>query len=69
MGETDWYTNKLLKSILFDEQTRQISYVMVWRNDNPEHFHVPYPGHPSVPDFIEFYNSPFTIFMSDINKK
>jgi mannan endo-1,4-beta-mannosidase len=69
MGETDWYTNKLLKSILFDEQTRQISYVMVWRNDNPEHFHVPYPGHPSVPDFIEFYNSPFTIFMSDINEK
>ena len=69
MGETDWYINKLLKSILFDEQTRQISYVMVWRNDNPEHFHVPYPGHPSVPDFIEFYNSPFTIFMSDINEK
>lgn len=68
MGETDWYTNKLLKAILFDKQTRQICYVMTWRNDNPEHFHVPYPGHPAVPDFLEFYKSPYTIFMSDINE-
>lgn len=68
LGEKDWYTNKLLRALLWDEQTRQISYVMAWRNDNPGHFHVPYPGHPSVPDFLEFYKSPSTIFMSDIAK-
>ena len=64
MNEKDWYTNKLLKSILFDETTSQISYVMVWRNANESHFHVPYPGHPAVPDFLKFYNHPFTLFLN-----
>ncbi len=64
MNEKDWYTNKLLKSILFDDITSQISYVMVWRNADKSHFHVPYPGHPAVPDFLQFYNHPFTLFLN-----
>lgn len=68
MPEYDWYTEKLLKCILHDDKTRQISYVMVWRNDNPDHFHVPYPSHPAVSDFLDFYNDNYTIFMSDIDE-
>ena len=69
MPENDWYTAKLLQCILRNDTTRKISYVMVWRNDNPNHFHVPYPGHPVVSDFIEFYKHPYTIFMSDISNE
>ncbi len=63
MPENDWFTEKLLKGILANEITRQISYAMVWRNESTSHFHAPYPGHPSVPDFIDFYNDPYTLFM------
>jgi mannan endo-1,4-beta-mannosidase len=66
MPEKDWFTKKLLKGIMHNEITRQISYVMVWHNDNKDHFHAPYPGHPSVPDFLEFYNNLYILFMSDI---
>jgi mannan endo-1,4-beta-mannosidase len=68
MPEDDWFTEKLLKGIKYNDITRQISYAMVWRNGNTSHFHVPYPGHPSVPDFLKFYSDPYTIFMSDIKK-
>jgi len=64
MPENDWFTEKLLKLIMYNDTTRQISYVMVWRNAHTGHFHAPYPGHPAVPDFIKFYNNPYTIFMS-----
>ena len=67
MPEKDWFTKKLLKGIMHNEITRQISYVMVWHNDNKDHFHAPYPGHPSAPDFLEFYNNPYILFVSNIN--
>ena len=68
MPEKDWFTKKLLKGIMHNEITRQISYVMVWHNDNKDHFHAAYPGHPSVPDFLEFYNNSYILFMSNTNK-
>jgi mannan endo-1,4-beta-mannosidase len=68
MPENDWFTEKLLKGIMSNEITRQISYAMVWRNQSTSHFHAPYPGHPSVPDFLEFYNDPYTLFMFNTPK-
>ena len=68
MPEDNWFTEKLLKLIMYNDKTRQISYAMVWRNADENHFHIPYPGHPAVPNFIDFYNHPYTIFMSDMKK-
>ena len=68
MPEKNWFTKKLIKGIMRNELTRQISYIMVWRNANSGHFHTPYPGHPAIPDFIDFYNHPYTLFMSDMGK-
>jgi mannan endo-1,4-beta-mannosidase len=68
MPENDWFTEKLLKGIMTNEITRQISYAMVWRNADKDHFHAPYPGHPSVPNFLDFYNDPFTKFMFNAPK-
>jgi mannan endo-1,4-beta-mannosidase len=45
-----------------------MAYVLVWRNDSrsPTHYYAPFPGHPSVPDFIKFYNDPYTLFEKDL---
>jgi mannan endo-1,4-beta-mannosidase len=47
---------------------KQLCYVLVWRNDSqsPTHYYAPFPGHSSVPDFIKFYNDPYTLFEKDL---
>jgi len=61
-----WWTETLLKSL--QSNNLQLSYVLVWRNDSqsPTHYYAPFPGHSSVPDFKQFYNSPFTLFENDL---
>lgn len=61
-----WWTGTLLKTL--KTEGLQLSYVLVWRNDSrsPTHFYAPYPGHSSVPDFIRFYDDPFTLFENDL---
>ena len=63
-----WWTETLLKAL--KTEGLKLSYVLVWRNDirSPTHFYAPYPGHSSVPDFIKFYNDPFTLFEKDLKK-
>ena len=29
---------------------------------SPTHYYAPYPGHPSVPDFLTFYEDPLILF-------
>ncbi|MDE5674316.1 MAG: glycoside hydrolase family 26 protein [Muribaculaceae bacterium] len=52
----DWYTSILLPIL----KSYPIAYVTVWRNahDKPEHFYVPYPGHPAENNFREFCANP-----------
>ncbi len=61
-----WWTNWLLSGIKENENTKKIAYVLVWRNEDKDHFHAPYPGHKGVLDFIVFFNNPNTIFNSDL---
>ncbi len=62
----DWWTSVLLK--VMRAEGLRLSYVLVWRNDqrSEKHFYAPYPGHNSVPDFIRFYNDPYTLFEKDL---
>jgi mannan endo-1,4-beta-mannosidase len=64
-----WWTETLLKVMKSDNL--QLCYVLVWRNDqrDPKHYYAPYPGQPSAPDFIKFYNDPYTLFVSDLKKR
>ena len=59
-----WWTQRLLSAIKNDSVSSHIAYALVWRNANerPNHYYAPYPGHPSAPDFVEFYNDPFVLF-------
>lgn len=63
-----WWTETLLKAL--KTEGLKLTYVLVWRNDtrSATHFYAPYPGHTSVPDFIKFYNDPFTLFEKDLKK-
>jgi mannan endo-1,4-beta-mannosidase len=64
---TKWWTETLLKVMRADKSMR-LSYVLVWRNDqrSPTHYYAPFPGHGSVPDFMKFYNDPYTLFENDL---
>ncbi|GAB2823679.1 glycoside hydrolase family 26 protein [Ferruginibacter profundus] len=61
-----WWTETLLKTL--KAKKMQLTYVLVWRNDatSPTHFYAPFPGQISVPDFIKFYNDPYTLFEKDL---
>lgn len=61
-----WWTESLLKILKSDKL--ELCYVLVWRNDinSPTHYYAPFPGHSSVPDFLKFYNDPFTLFEKDL---
>lgn len=63
---TKWWTETLLKTMKTGDM--RLCYVLVWRNDvrSPTHYYAPFPGHPSVPDFLEFYNDPYTLFENDL---
>lgn len=64
---TSWWTETLLKVMRAYKEVR-LAYVLVWRNDSlsPTHYYAPFPGHPSVPDFMKFYNDPYTLFEKDL---
>ena len=63
-----WWNEVLLK--VMKTPGMQLSYVLVWRNDrsSPTHYYAPFPGHSSVPDFMKFYNDPYTLFEKDLPK-
>jgi mannan endo-1,4-beta-mannosidase len=64
--DTTWWTETLLKAL--KSAKLQLAYVLVWRNDanSPTHFYAPFPGQASVPDFMKFYNDPYTLFENDL---
>ena len=61
-----WWTGTLLKALRSEDI--QLCYVLVWRNDarSPTHYYAPFPGHISEPDFMKFYNDPYTLFENDL---
>lgn len=63
---TTWWTETLLK--VLKSEKLELAYVLVWRNDirSPTHYYAPYPGQVSVPDFIKFYDDPYTLFEKDV---
>lgn len=64
----NWWNDVLLR--VMRSGNLQLCYVLVWRNDqtSPTHYYAPFPGHSSVPDFIRFYNDPYTLFEKDLPK-
>lgn len=66
IADPNWWTKTLLPAL--KTAGLRLCYVMVWRNDvnSPTHYYAPYPGHPSVPDFLKFYEDPFVLFETNL---
>ncbi len=56
----DWFTSVLLKPLKNDSKAFRLSYIALWNRS-----FVPYPGHPSAPDFLKFYHDPVSLFIGD----
>lgn len=69
--DSTWWTGTLLPALKTDSLTRRIAYVHFWRNANhdidvPDHYFVPYPGHPSADNFAAFRDDPLIYFEDDL---
>jgi mannan endo-1,4-beta-mannosidase len=66
LGNPTWWNETVLK--VMKRPGLELCYVLVWRNDSrsPTHYYAPFPGHSSVPDFIKFYQDPYTVFEKDL---
>jgi mannan endo-1,4-beta-mannosidase len=66
-----WWTDVVLSSVLHNETTKRILYVLVWRNanrqrENRDHYYAPYPGQVSAEDFVRFRNHPYVRFEDEL---
>ncbi|GIP51658.1 glycosyl hydrolase [Paenibacillus vini] len=71
-NELSWFT-KITDAIKSDPDAKRISYMLTWANfGEGNNLFVPYkdvPGkgsHELLPDFIKFYNDPYTSFSRDV---
>jgi mannan endo-1,4-beta-mannosidase len=64
--DPEWFTGVVLQALSANASTERTSWILFWRNGRPDHFHAPYPGHPSAADFIKFKDDSLTFFLSDI---
>ncbi|MGV3560899.1 glycoside hydrolase family 26 protein [Larkinella arboricola] len=64
--DTTWWTSTLLRAMRAEKI--RLCYVLVWRNDtrSPTHYYAPFPGQTSAPDFMKFYQDPYTLFENDL---
>lgn len=66
MTVKDWWTKTLLPLL----KNYRLTYVMLGKNKGSRennNFCVPFPGNITAADFVQFYNDPYTLFMSDVN--
>ena len=62
-------TNKWFTEVLYPNlENSGISWVLLWRNYKTSHHYMPFKGHTSENDFIEFEKLPKTFFLKDIQK-
>lgn len=52
--DNEWWTRRLLHPVMSDPVASRICWGIVWRHANEQRHYAPYPGHPSVPDFLKF---------------
>ena len=65
---SDWWTNYLLRALRNKEYPNNMAWALVWRNRSQSHHFGPYREHHSQNDFLQFFQDPSTLFLSDIEK-
>ncbi|GLR17284.1 glycoside hydrolase family 26 protein [Portibacter lacus] len=64
--DAEWFTKRILNPILTSEKSRRLSYMVFWRNDNPKHHYMVYPGHMAQSDFQKFVDNPLMLTLEDL---
>jgi len=64
----NWFTAHLLPCLNASEKTRNMAYVLVWRNEERQvdHFFVPHEGHEQAGDFKKFRDHDLILFEDDL---
>lgn len=65
--DTLWYSQKLGAVLNDPVVKKEISYVMVWRNDSEKHFFFPYPGQAAAADAKVFLDQPHIWLLNEFN--
>lgn len=70
-GDGSEYSDYWTKEMLTPLVGRKVSLVVMWRNQydptgSGHHFYGPWADHSSAADFVKFYESPITLFSSDL---
>ncbi|WP_026924063.1 glycosyl hydrolase [Glycomyces arizonensis] len=61
-----WFTD-VLGAIKADPVASRVSHMLTWANfGGDSRAYVPYPGHVMEPDFVDFYEDPYSLFVSDL---
>jgi len=65
------WTDTYLSALQANEWTKEITYMLVWRNanferENRDHFYASFDGHATQEDFIRFKESEFIFFESEL---
>ncbi|WP_405970479.1 glycoside hydrolase family 26 protein [Streptomyces sp. NBC_00988] len=61
-----WFT-ELLHALRADPVARQVTYMLTWANfGGTNRAYVPYQGQALLPDFVQYYQDPYTLFAADL---
>jgi hypothetical protein len=66
--ENDWYSKKLNIVLKDPIIASNLSYVMLWRNDEDVHFFFTYKGHEAEKDAYDFLNQAQILLLNGFNK-
>lgn len=70
LADSNWWTGTFLKVL----EKHRVSYVLGWRNAGRKpgggfEYYVPYEGHLTAMDFVQFYKAERTLFQKDISRE
>ncbi len=60
--QANWWTTTLLP--ILKQYLEKISYLMIWRNNGPEHYYIPFPRHAAAGDLQKLADDPAVIFQN-----
>ena len=62
---TTWFMSAFLGPILASSACSRVAFTYTWRNSELDSYWVPLKGQPTFGSFVEFAQSPHTIFAGD----
>lgn len=62
----DWFMSAFLNPLKGNEYGLKMAYALTWMNTKENSYWVPLPGNLTYDSFVDFYNDPYTLFLSNI---